>query len=113
MIIYTTFKNGHLFDYIFKSHKTPHQSHASLASNITVKYWLFSCIIFEFKRNISLINFKTIFGSSIPNPTKPECLNKHLFKPLNISALICKHTLLSHNFLFLKFTEFIPLKPVD
>lgn len=92
--LYNIYKWALIWLYVQKPQNTTSKPR-QFSSNITVIYCLFWCILFEFTRNISLINFKTRFGRRIAHPTKPEWIN--VFSPLNISALICDHILLNHN----------------
>lgn len=92
--LYNIYEWALIWLYVQKPQNTTSKS-CQFSSNITVIHKLFWCILFEFTRNISLINFKTRFGRSIAHPTKPEWIN--IFFPLNISALIHEHILLDHN----------------
>lgn len=108
--IYTTFVSTQLFGCIFKSHKMRHQSHPSLTINISGTCWLFCCILHSKEIFLQLILKQGLVGAS-HILKRPECLNKPFFFK-NICFHLWPHTLyLNHIYLFMKFIEFLPLKP--
>lgn len=91
--LYNIYKWALIWLYVQKPQNTTSKPR-QFSSNIAVIYCLFwDCILFEFTRNISPINFKTRFGRRIAHPTKPEWVN--VFSPY--LPWFCDHILLNHN----------------